>query len=228
MVKEIIREFSSKAEIEIQNFIKIGTGIFGGIPRYSSKDCDEIDLKKVKEFEDNLESNRIFPSWVYGDFIGNYYLLNSNNIASIRGITPYIIQRSNGEYNVFLTDNKGYQKRYKMSHIIAYLNSDRITKESEKYTDIKFLDGNPTNLKPMNIMWRIPRSKGKHGHDKIVYQFSKEEELIRIFDSLSEAANSEGNLSKTNISACCNGKRKSHGGYIWSFTPLNKWDYTYK
>ena len=60
----------------------------------------------------------------------------------------------------------------------------------------------------------IPKAKPP----KIVYQYNMDGMLIKIWDSISEASRNGYSLSA--ISVCCNGKRKSHKGCIWSFIPL--------
>lgn len=53
---------------------------------------------------------------------------------------------------------------------------------------------------------------------KKVYQYSKDLELISVWKSTQEAQRQGFNSG--HISACCNGKLKTHKGYIWSYTPL--------
>lgn len=52
-----------------------------------------------------------------------------------------------------------------------------------------------------------------------VYQYTKNKQLISIYPSANEAAR-QNNADVPNISACCNGRRKTHKGYIWSHFPL--------
>lgn len=49
-----------------------------------------------------------------------------------------------------------------------------------------------------------------------VAQYTKNGELIKIWDSQTEASESTG-ISQVSISQCCNGKVKTAGGYRWSF-----------
>lgn len=51
---------------------------------------------------------------------------------------------------------------------------------------------------------------------KKVIQYTMKNEFINEFDSLSDAGRYSG-IDYKNISAVCNGKRKSAGGYIWKF-----------
>ena len=53
---------------------------------------------------------------------------------------------------------------------------------------------------------------------KQVYQYSLDGELIKIWKSTQECARQ--GFGQGNISACCNGERKSHKGFKWSYTEL--------
>jgi len=55
-------------------------------------------------------------------------------------------------------------------------------------------------------------------YKKKVYQYTRDGEFIKKWDYLSQCAESEFNIGK--ISECCNVKRKTHKGYIWSYEPL--------
>lgn len=51
---------------------------------------------------------------------------------------------------------------------------------------------------------------------KKILQFTKSREFIREWPSMSEAERELG-ISHNHICACCQGKRKSAGGYIWEY-----------
>lgn len=51
---------------------------------------------------------------------------------------------------------------------------------------------------------------------KPVMQFTKQMELIKSYNSISEAAEAV-NSSASKVSACCRHKTKTHYGYIWKF-----------
>ena len=53
---------------------------------------------------------------------------------------------------------------------------------------------------------------------KTVYQYDKDYNLIKIWYSTTECH--RNGFDFRNISACCLGKRKTHKGYIWSYTEL--------
>ena len=59
---------------------------------------------------------------------------------------------------------------------------------------------------------RKPRIKIKNR----IAQYSLSDELIYVFENLMEAE-LKTNINDSNILACCKGKRKSAGGYIWKY-----------
>lgn len=63
--------------------------------------------------------------------------------------------------------------------------------------------------------------RGKVWHRKPVAQYGLDGVHIRDFDSISSASNVTG-ISSDGISACCNKRLKSAGGYMWSFDIENE------
>lgn len=58
--------------------------------------------------------------------------------------------------------------------------------------------------------------RGKRWRRKPVAQYGMDGSYISTYDSISDASNATG-VSTDSISACCNGRLKSSGGYQWSF-----------
>lgn len=65
----------------------------------------------------------------------------------------------------------------------------------------------------------ITRSKEKRS--KRIQQFSKDLELIRVYDSISDAERKTG-IYNPNIIKCCKGERRTAGGYIWKYEEIEK------
>ena len=55
---------------------------------------------------------------------------------------------------------------------------------------------------------------------KQVYQYSLDLKLIKIWKSTAECG--RNGYGRTAIASCCNGKRKSHKNFIWSYIELKK------
>lgn len=60
------------------------------------------------------------------------------------------------------------------------------------------------------------KSGVKHHLAKKVYQYTKDGKYIREWEYMGKACE-ELNIKKSNISECCQGKRPSAGGFIWSY-----------
>lgn len=71
--------------------------------------------------------------------------------------------------------------------------------------------------------WSVERTLGEkvhtHNINAKIYQYSKDYKLIKIWNKSSEC-DKYGYISSKVIS-CCRGRRKTHKGYIWSYTKLD-------
>lgn len=68
-----------------------------------------------------------------------------------------------------------------------------------------------------NTINKIIESKKQFA--KKVYQYTLENELVSVFDSIRQASKNTG-TPRDGISRCCNGLFASSYGYKWSFEPL--------
>lgn len=51
-----------------------------------------------------------------------------------------------------------------------------------------------------------------------IYQYTKDLELVFVWDKISDCV--KNGYFAQHIGKCCNGKRKTHKGYIWSYEPI--------
>lgn len=58
----------------------------------------------------------------------------------------------------------------------------------------------------------------RQDQSKRVYQYSKDGVLVGIWQSTNEAG--RNGFNQGHVASCCNGDRKQHRGYIWSYYPL--------
>ena len=136
----------------------------------------------------------------------------------------------NGYYNVLLyKDNKGYSKS------IHRLVAEAFIPNLYNLPQVNHIDGNKLNNCVDNLEWcdnsynirhairnglidtgRLLNSTQKmsNKNKKSVLQFDLEGNFIAEYDSAKEAAKSCG---LTNISACCIGKYKTAGGFLWRY-----------
>ena len=94
-------------------------------------------------------------------------------------------------------------------------------KEKETYNDVHHIDGDTSNNAASNLMWvdeiehiRAHKSKPVEQYDLITGK------TIEEYESGVAAAAATG-LFCSSISLCCNGKRRSAGGYGWRFKNTN-------
>lgn len=95
------------------------------------------------------------------------------------------------------------------------------------YSCVNHKDENNQNNVVSNLEWCTYKYNNNFGTrnarivkalSKQVYQYSKDGELIAVWESTNEAG--RNGYNQGSVVSCCNGKLKTHKGYIWSYTPL--------
>ena len=155
------------------------------------------------------------------NYEGLYQISNLGNIMSIR--RKRLIKsdrRKDGYIQVHLIKDKK-MKNFLLHRLVA------IT-FIENYNDYEFInhiDGNKENNSLNNLEWCDRSYNILHAYDnelikkrKKVEQYDKDNNLLNIYESIMEASK-KTNIDRSNISACCKGKKKhkSAGGYIWRY-----------
>ena len=145
-----------------------------------------------------------------------------NKIGQIKNIKTNKILRLNtdkdGYKTVMLYNNKKF-KRFKVHRLVAeafipninnlpLINHKNEIKDDNRVENLEFCDYKYNS----NYGNCIEKSASKRR--KSVIQYSKDMKIIKIWESASKVEK-ELNIYATKITACCNGKRKSAGGYIW-------------
>lgn len=110
------------------------------------------------------------------------------------------------------------QKHYQIHRLVAKV----FIPNPNNYDVVHHINHNKCDNRVENLVWM---SKGEHqgmhnieSHSKKVYQYTSSGVFIKVWDSLSEVGKYGFNIG--HISACCNGKRKTHKGFRWSYIPL--------
>lgn len=155
---------------------------------------------------------------------GLYEVSDLGRVRSKRGILSPAID-PNGYLRVSLS-NDGKQKTFKVHRLVA----TAFVPNMFNLEQVNHINENKTDNRAENLMWCDNRensswgSRGKRISEantngklsKPVLQFSKTGEFIREWPSAMEVERVLG-FQHSHIVNCCNGKRKTHQGYIWRY-----------
>ena len=150
---------------------------------------------------------------------GNVKSLNYSKTKKENVLKPVIV---NGYLQVKLCKNKTI-KSLSVHRLVA----QAFIENTNNYPCINHKDECKTNNVVENLEWCTYKYNTNYGtrneranksKSKKVYQYSKEGELIAVWESTSKCGINGYNFG--HVSSCCNGKRKSHKGYIWSYEPI--------
>ena len=124
----------------------------------------------------------------------------------------------------------GQRKIFKVHRLVAIA----FIPNPDKLPCINHKDENPGNNVASNLEWctqkynvsyatanqrRSKTLQNCNHFTKPVYQYTLDGVLVRVWPSVNEAG--RNSFLSSHVAACCRGKRKSHRGYRWSYTPLN-------
>ena len=150
-----------------------------------------------------------------------------SNLGKVRSIyTNKILEgelTKDGYKRVRLWDGNKYKS--KMVHCLVAEAFIPIPDSQHQY-EVDHIDNNVTHNSVDNLQWLTHEQNLEKSFQlgnqikprKIVYQYTKDLKLIATYNSVNDA------LRATNIrhiSECATGKRKTAGGYIWSYIPFN-------
>lgn len=182
--------------------------------------------KPVANYEENYLISRT----------GNIISLNYNKTGKPKQLKPYI---SNDKYyRVKMTKNK-MQRTVLLHRLVAetFLNKQHFKslpgEDREKINlqrlEVNHIDGNKLNNCIENLEWCTRAYNVKHAFDNGLKKrpnmaygnkpkkvlCKKDGNIVKIYDSISKAE--KDCFSRPKIILCCQGKRKRHKGYEWSY-----------
>ena len=140
--------------------------------------------------------------------------INNNGgvqILNERIINPHINNRGRLIIRLYANDDV---HNYQISRLIA----EAFIPNPNNYNVVHHKNHNKTDNRVANLIWIDFAKHTKLHHSKIVYQYTLDGKLVKIWESQSECGRNGYNQSA--ISACCRGEHKTHKGYKWSYEPL--------
>ena len=145
--------------------------------------------------------------------MGRVKSLNYNHTGTEKILKP---GKNNCGYLHVVLCKDGHEKTVKVHRLVA----DAFIPNQNNLETVNHKDEDKTNNVASNLEWMSREDNKRYSANKSVKMFDKSTgELLATFPSLHEAERVTG-TNNGNISSCCNGKYKSAGGYVWSFTTL--------
>jgi len=127
-----------------------------------------------------------------------------------------------GRYMIHVTAANGTSKQYP-AHILICRAFHGEAPEGKPYVR-HLIHTKPPNNSADNLVWsdmkevcigrRVPQKGGKR--TARVYQFTRNNEFVARYNSITEAAKATGAIA-TNIGACCRGKIPTTADFIWKY-----------
>ena len=156
--------------------------------------------------------------------IPGYSCYQASNLGNIRNKNGHILKataNSKGYLNVCL--RKDGESRTIKVHRLVY---EAFNGPIPEGMQVNHIDENKQNntLSNLNLMSPSENTNWGSRNDRVCKMFGKwviklslKNEILHFYPSTKKAAKENGLRSNT-ISECCNGKRKSYGGYTWKFS----------
>lgn len=120
-------------------------------------------------------------------------------------------------YHFVVLQKNGISKNYLVHKIVANL----FVQNPNNKPYIDHINTIKTDCRASNLRW-VTRTENannpltKEKREKKVIQYTMDNQYITDYPSAKIAGNS-ANIFPTSITACCKGKQKSAGGYIWRY-----------
>lgn len=154
---------------------------------------------------------------------GLYQVSNEGKIKNIKKNTYRAFSDNGCGYYFVLLCKDGEKKPFYVHRLVAKAfipNPDNLPQVNHKNEQKH--QNNVENLEwcsnKYNMNYGTARDRTSVKQMKKVYQYTKNNDLVNVYDGVNQCA--EFGYEPSCISCCCNGTRKTHKGYRWSYTPL--------
>lgn len=169
-------------------------------------------------------------------YIGLYQVSNFGRVKSLKFGKERVLQPGKNREGYFIVSlcKDGKQKMFRINRLVASAflknpeNNPCVNHKDEDKTnnfagtpENDYMDGNlewcsyeyNNNYGTRNVRSALSQINGKTS--KTVLQFSKTGDFIREWESTAECR--RNGFHQGAVSYCCNGKQKSHKGFIWRY-----------
>lgn len=145
-----------------------------------------------------------------------------SNLGKVRNIKSGRILKPSLQKNGYLTYGLYENNKQKFLYLHRIIATAFIDNPDEKPC-VNHIDENKLNNDLSNLEWCTVRENMIHGtrtkriaekHFKKVIQLDLNDNVLNEFESMVQAERETG-VSRSSISSCCNGERKSAGGFKW-------------
>lgn len=169
-------------------------------------------------------------TWKIIENFTNYEISNLGRVRNTKtGKIRKLVKDKDGYFVVGIRLN-GKIKMLKLHRLVA----QAFIPNPNNYLIVNHKDENKSNNNVENLEWctieynnsygtRIERSRisqlNNPDKSKLVYQYDLRGNFINEFPSTKEVFRSTG-ICRPNVVACCNGRLKSAGGFIWRYDKI--------
>ncbi len=175
--------------------------------------------------------------WKDIDGYEGYYQVS--NLGNVKSVDRYIKSPLNNQESVLrkgkqiktnINKKNGYiyvcfyKENTQTSKRVHRLVAKAFLPNPDNLPQVNHIDGNKQNNNVNNLEWCSQLENIQHAnknglinhYKRRVIQLDKDLNLIREWESITEASK-ELKIERANITACCNGKLKRAGGYVWKY-----------